>query len=161
MSSTHPGAVDAERLTALVDQLATELTALPEASFTERRAADQWSAAEVVGHLTELIPFWAHRAVVIARQPGGSWGRSLDDPDRVGAVAAAGDVPRGEALTRLRAAAHEAAALLSSIDDAGWHATGIHSERGDTPVAELVKTGLIAHVESHVRQATAAAQAAH
>ena len=108
MSGMHPGIGEAERLTAMVDDLAVRLAALSEASFAQRSGPEEWTAAEVVGHMTELMPYWAHRAVAIARQPGGSWGRSLDDPDRVGAVRAANDLQRAEALARLRNAAHEA-----------------------------------------------------
>ena len=159
MSGILPGIGEAERLTAMVDDLAVRLAALPEASFTQRSGAEEWTAAEVVGHMTELMPYWAHRAVAIARQPGASWGRSLDDPDRVGAVRTANDLPRAEALARLRNAAHEAATVLASLNENDWQTTGMHTERGATTIAELVKQGLVEHAASHVRQALTAAGA--
>src|SRR5688500_5268508 len=96
------GMTEAERLEAMVDELAERLTQLPESAFTQLAGPDDWTAAEVVGHMTEMMPYWATAAAAVAAEPGQSFGRALDDPDRVGAVAAANDVPRGEALARLR-----------------------------------------------------------
>src|SRR6187431_565858 len=112
MSDFRPGMADAERLEATVDELAARLTALPEPSFTRRTGVDDWTAAEVVGHMAELLPYWAGVASAVAAEPGRPLGRALDDPDRMGAVTAANAIPRGESLARLRHATHEASQVI-------------------------------------------------
>lgn len=153
----NPGVELAEQLEAQIDELIVELTALPEAAFTRRREPDEWSAAEVVGHLTEMMPYWAGVAVQVADAPGTELGRALDDPDRVGPVAAANEIARGEALGRLRAAAHAAAEALRSLDDQGWQATGAHRTAGPMTVEAMVRSLLVEHAAGHVQQALDAA----
>ncbi|MGH2583534.1 MAG: DinB family protein [Dehalococcoidia bacterium] len=161
MTDTRPGMTDAERLEAAVDELAAQLTALPEASFTHRATPEEWTAAEVVGHMAEMMPYWARAAAAVAAAPGQPFGRELDDPDRVGAVAKADDVPRGEALARLRHAAHEAATSIRSHDAAAWAQTGEHHSRGTMAVGAVIQLLMVEHAEAHVQQALDAAGATH
>lgn len=157
MSDDKPGLLDAERLLATVDDLITGLTALDEATFSRRPAADAWTAAEVVGHVTEMMPYWARAGRAIAASPGASFGRAEDDPDRVGAVRAANDRARAEALTRLRAAAHEAADIIATFDTAGWNAVGTNPGRGSRSVQWVITNLLVDHAVGHARQALQAA----
>jgi uncharacterized damage-inducible protein DinB len=157
MGGTYPGMIDAERLEALVDELAERLTQLPEAAFTRRSAPDEWTAAEVVAHMTEMMPYWARALSAVAADPSRRVGRALDDPDRVGAVAGANQVPRAEALTRLRHAAHETAAAISRFDEDTWRAERLHDTRGPMGIGEAVRALVIEHAEGHVRQALTAA----
>ena len=157
MTETRTNMTEAERLEAIVDDLATQLSALPEASFTHRSGAEEWTAAEVVGHMAEMMPYWARAAAAVAAEPGRSFGRQLDDPDRVGAVASANEVPRAEALARLRHAAHQAAASIRTHDGAALQAVGIHPRHGEMTAAHVIQELLIEHAEAHVRQALAAA----
>jgi uncharacterized damage-inducible protein DinB len=153
----RPSLIAADRLQAAVDDLATRLAALPEATFTRRPAPEEWTAAEVVGHMTEMMPYWARAALTVVRDPAQPFGRALDDPDRVGAVAAANTVPRAEALARMRSAAATAAAAIRDMDAAAWTTTGRHYARGETTVAALIETLVVEHAEGHCRQAVAAA----
>lgn len=161
MSDLQPGMTDAERLEAIVDELAARLTALPDSSFTYRAGPDEWTAAEVVGHLTEMLPYWAGVATAIANEPGRTFGRALDDPDRAGAVASANQVPRAESLARLRHATHEASHAVRALNTSQWQRSGVHPERGTMTVGRLIEDLMIDHAETHVQQALAAAEAAH
>lgn len=151
--TTHPGMADAERLEAMADELAAQLSALPEASFTRRAADGAWTAAEVVAHMTEMLPYWTLAAASVAADPGRPIGRELDDPDRVGAVAAANTIPRAEALAHLRQAAHEAAASIRAHDERAWSAQGKHYTRGPLTVADTIRTLVMEHAGIHCRQA--------
>ena len=157
MSDTYPGMIDAERLEALVDELAERLTQLPEAAFTQRTTPEEWTAAEVVAHMTEMMPYWARALAAVAADPGRPFGRALDDPDRVGAVAGANEVSRAEALTRLRHAAHEAATALSRLDESTWQMTGTHHTRGPMTIGDAARSLIVEHAEGHVQQALAVA----
>jgi uncharacterized damage-inducible protein DinB len=159
MSDLRPGLMDAERLEAAVDELAVRLTALPEPSFTRRTEVEEWTAAEVVGHMTELLPYWARITTAVAAEPGRSFGRALDDPDRVGAVATANVVPRGESLARLRHASHEASQTIRAFDSAQWSSAGMHPTNGTMTVGEMVQQLMIEHAIAHAHQALVAAGA--
>lgn len=159
MSDIRPGMTDAERLEATVDELAARLTALSEPSFTQRAGADDWTAAEVVGHMTEIVQYWARVATAVAAEPGRSFGRALDDPDRLGAVTAANAIPRGESLTRLRHATHEASQAIRAFDAAQWETAGIHPTNGSMTVGEIVRQLLVEHAIAHTHQALVAAGA--
>jgi hypothetical protein len=161
METTQPGMMEAERLEALVDDLAARLTALPEATFTRRPAAAAWSAAEVVAHMSEMMPYWAGAVVAAAQEPGRRIGRELDDPDRTGAIVGANDRPRAEALTRLRHAAHDAATAIRALDVAGWRARVAHYSRGAMEIGDAVRSLIVEHAEGHVHQALEAAGGAH
>jgi uncharacterized damage-inducible protein DinB len=159
MTDTRPAMAAAERLEAMVDDLAARLTALPEETFTHRPSAEEWTAAEVVGHMTEMMPYWASAATAVAAEPGRPFGRALDDPDRVGAVRAANDLSRAEALARLRHAAHEAANAIRPLDGVGWEARGMHHARGAMTAGQVLEELLVGHAAAHVRQALTAAGA--
>jgi hypothetical protein len=155
----HPGVNCAERLEAMVDELATRLSAVPEGSFVRRSGPDDWTAAEVVGHMTEMMPYWAGVAAAVAAEPGRSFGRPLDDPDRIGAVRAANDVHRAEALARLRHAARQTAESIRSHDTAAWQTRGLHPTRGPMTVGDVFESLVVEHAAGHCRQALDAAGA--
>jgi hypothetical protein len=159
MSDIRPGMADAERLEATVDELAARLTALPEPSFIQRAGVDDWTAAEVVGHMAELLPYWARVAGAVAAEPGRQIGRALDDPDRVGAVTAASAIPRGESLARLRHATHEASQVIRAFDIGQWETAGIHPTSGPMTVGEIVNALMVEHAIAHAHQALVAAGA--
>jgi uncharacterized damage-inducible protein DinB len=156
MTEIRPGMTDAERLEATIDELAARLTALPEPTFTQRTEAEEWTAAEVVGHMTELLPYWARVAAAVAAEPGRSFGRALDDPDRVGAVASANEVPRGESLARLRHATHEASQTIRAFDATQWDTAGVHATSGSMTVGEMVHQLMVDHAIAHAHQALVA-----
>ncbi len=153
----NPGVMGAERLEAMIDDLATRLAALPDASFVRRAGPGDWTAAEVIGHMTEMMPYWAHVAAAVAAEPGRAFGRELDDPDRLGAVRAANDLPRAEALARLRHAAHEAVTLMRTHDTAAWQTAGAHPTRGSMTVGNVINSLIVEHAEGHCQQALDAA----
>jgi hypothetical protein len=150
---------DAERLEAMVDDLAQRLNTLPESSFTRRASSEDWTAAEVIGHMSEMMLYWTRAAATVAREPGHAVGRALDDPERTGAVAGANAVPRAEALARVRHAAHEAATSIRSLDESAWNAEGLHHGRVTITAGEVITSLLVEHAEGHVQQALVAAGA--
>ena len=155
----NPAPATAERLTAAIDDFAARLAALPESSFTRRTGADDWAAAEVVGHMTEMMPYWARVAVAVAAEPGRAFGRDLADPDRIGAVQAANDRPRTEALARLRDAARQAAASIAAHSADAWRIEGVHPSRGRMTVGAVIESLVVEHAEGHIRQALESAGA--
>jgi hypothetical protein len=77
-----------ERLqTAVVSILAEADRLRPEDAYTSP-GADTWSAAEILAHLVEILPYWAEQARTVAArsEDGAPFCRTYDDPDRLAAV---------------------------------------------------------------------------
>ena len=157
MSDSSPAAAAGQRMITIGDDLVSRLAALPEATFTQRRRTDDWTAAEVVGHMTEIMAYWTRVAAAIADEPGRTFGRDLDDPDRLGAVRSANDRPRAEALGRLRDATRAAALALAALGPRAWQTEGVHVSRGPMTVGAVIETFLVQHAAGHSHQALAAA----
>jgi hypothetical protein len=141
-----------ERIEAQVDELVRMIAATTDTHWFHRPGPEEWTAAEVCGHIAEMLPYWAKQAQVIAANPGMTYGRAMDDPDRVGGVRSGATLSRQDAVERVRAATHEAVRALRSLPAAGWHAEAIHIERGTETVANLIEYALARHLETHVEQ---------
>src|ERR1700722_15167015 len=62
------------------DELIGSLDWGSEEAWLRKPADGEWSAAEIVGHIIELEPYWAREAARLAADPGVEIGRGLDDP---------------------------------------------------------------------------------
>jgi hypothetical protein len=141
-----------ERMEAQVDELVRVIAAASAEAWTRRHGDDQWTAAEVCGHVAEMMPFWAAQAREIAAAPGKRIGREEDDPRRVGGVRQGATLDRHQTVEHLRAAAAEAAATLRTLPDSAWSAEALSESRGRLTVEAMIDALLIQHLEEHVRQ---------
>ena len=142
-------------LTTLNDELIGSLDWVPDEAWTKRSGQDDWSAAEIVGHVVELEPYWARQAAYLAEHPGSSVGRTLEDPERLAGPNRGLSIPSKEARTRVAQAGEEAAEILRKIPDSAWTASGTWR---DEPIslAELLQRHLVDHVRDHLDQVTVA-----
>src|SRR5688572_33403330 len=60
---------------------------LSEEQFRRRPDPDEWTAAEITGHVSEAPLTFANHARRLAEEGGGQAGRPPDDPRRLAAVA--------------------------------------------------------------------------
>jgi len=130
----------------------------PEA-FRRRPAADAWTTAEITGHVIESPVTFAGQMSRVAASPGAPIGRPLDDPGRLGALAAIGDASPAEAAARVRAGVDAALAILRAIPPEGWQAAGTHPTLGAVAVTAMVERNIVNHLRDHLEQARAAAGA--
>jgi uncharacterized damage-inducible protein DinB len=137
------------------DELIGTLDWVTPEAWTKRPAESEWSAAEIVGHVIELEPYWAHQAEYLAQHPGAEIGRTLDDPVRLGGPERGSSLSAQEARTRLAQSGEEAAETLRRLPDTAWSTKGIW--RGtEVTIDELLERHLIVHVREHLEQITAA-----
>lgn len=141
-----------ERIEAQVDELIRILAAMPEDRWTRKPAPDEWSAAEVCGHIIEMMPFWAAQARAVAASPGLRFGRSEEDERRIEGIVRGARLSRHDAVEQIRAAAATAARAIRALPAAAWQAQGLHPTRGPMTVAEILTRLLAEHLESHVEQ---------
>ena len=126
----------------------------PEA-FQRRPAPEEWTAAELTGHVAEFPATFSEQARRVAESPGLQLGRSLDDPGRLAAVAKLAGAGPAEAAAMVRSGVQQAASTLRGIPAAGWEAKGQHRSLGEMSVAEVVERFIVCHLREHLRQARA------
>jgi hypothetical protein len=146
-----------QRLQAAVADVLRQADRLGPQDAYGRPEADAWSAAEILAHLVEMLPYWSEQAqaVAVRSQNGEPFGRTHDDPQRITAVRDhAHDDPR-ELVVGLRTSLDRAMALLRAIPSACWLRTGRHARRGEMTVAQIVEQFLVEHAEEHAHQLAA------
>lgn len=149
----------AEQVADLVAGLRDWLASLDPAWLYTAPAEGEWSVIALFAHLTDVLNYWPDVAIAIAAEPGRAFGRTLDDPDRTGAVLTHAGDPVDQMLAAFTAAGAQAQARLAEIPDAGWVVTGAHPRWGEITVADMVRRTLTGHLAAHWEQARAAYQA--
>ena len=139
------------------EEFARFVEGLPPEAFHRRPGPDDWTAAEVTGHVSEAPVTFAAHVRRVAETPGAAVGRPPEDPGRLAAVARLGDAGPAEGAQLVRRGVREACAILRAIPAAGWQARGVHSRLGELTVTELVRLSIVEHVRGHVAQAREAA----
>ena len=144
----------ARRLEIVGDEIAAWLRRPDMAERLRAAGSDEWSAAQILGHLIELIPYWMRdaRLLAAASSEPPHFGRTLDAPERLDGVqrGATGDLD--ELLRQLGAEIRAAAADIRGMSAAERAKTGIHNRRGEMPVSDVIEVLIVAHVEEHEAQ---------
>jgi hypothetical protein len=131
--------------------------ALSEEQFHRRTDPDEWTAAEITGHVSEAPLTFSNHARRLAVEGGGKAGRPPDDPGRLAAVERLADRGPKDGADLVRMGVREACAILRSIPDEGWSVESDHSRLGKTTVRALVESSVLEHLRGHLRQAKEAA----
>jgi hypothetical protein len=119
-------------------------------------SGERWDRGQVWAHLAEFIPYWIEQTrPVIPGQPSGApmrFGRTRNDPERIGAI----ERDRREPVTELWTATREHIALLriflAELSPEQWDAVGLHPTRGPMSVSEITEEFLVGHLEQHADQ---------
>jgi hypothetical protein len=130
---------------------------LSEQEFRRRPGPDEWTVAEITGHVSEAPLTFATHALRLAEQGGGASGRPPDDPGRLAAVARLADRGPKDGADLVREGVRDACAILQRIPEAGWSVMSEHARLGPTPVRRLIESFVLSHLRGHLRQAKEAA----
>jgi uncharacterized damage-inducible protein DinB len=146
------------RIETAVQQLVDTAEALPPQVLYAEPEPNEWPVMSILAHVVELMPYWARQALEVSgrAQDSQPFGRTHDDPDRIGAVQQHGRDSLDSMLPQVRAACTDAVDLLRQIPDDRWTRTARHANRGDMSVEQIVDQFLVTHVEEHLSQARAA-----
>src|SRR4029077_7529538 len=133
-------------------KLATLLKGKTRKQLMRRSAADKWSIAEIVAHLSdaELAISWRIRqvltnnAIPIQAYDQDLWARTFNYAHRD---------PR-ESLAIFRTLREANLALLKSVPRKLWENYGVHQERGNESVSHVVRM-VAGHDLNHLRQVEA------
>jgi DinB superfamily len=139
------------------EEFAAFVETLSDEQFQRRPAPDEWSAAEITGHVSEVPVTFATHARRVAAEGGGAVGRPPDDPGRLSAVARlAGRGPQ-EGAQLVREGVREACEILRSIPPEGWQTKGQSPRLGEVTMLAFIRDVAVEHVQGHLRQAQEAA----
>ena len=130
---------------------------LSEEQFRRRPDPNEWTAAEITGHVSEAPLTFATHARRLAEHGGGAAGRPPTDPGRLAAVARLADRGPKDGADLVRSGIREACAILRGIPEAGWAVMSAHVRLGQVSVRGMVESSVLSHLRGHLRQAKAAA----
>jgi uncharacterized damage-inducible protein DinB len=147
------------RLEQSVNRLLEDIQRLPGEVLYRAPEPGEWPVMSTLAHLAEMLPYWAHQAEGIARDPGKPFGRSHDDQDRIDAVEQHGRDSLDAIVPRIRASLDECERALRTLPSEAWTAAGVHPTRGSMTVEQLVESFLVKHADEHARQTQRTLQA--
>ncbi|HUF37011.1 MAG TPA: DinB family protein [Anaerolineales bacterium] len=159
---------DADKLH-MSEGLAGRLERVGEALAAEMRRAEtarglragpgeaEWSALEILGHVVEMIPYWlAHVRTIVAADEPPRFGRTLDSPERLAAVAAVDTLGPGRLVEQLETEVEAAARAIRGMSAEALAKKGLHLRRGEMTAGEVLGEFIVAHAEDHLEQVRAA-----
>jgi len=148
------GASFASGLEAAAEGLLAEVGTLPAELVSWKPADDVWSVMEILGHVSEFIPYWTGQAVQIARHQQEQWGRTHADTDRMDAVNRARSGSLADVTNEIRAGVGTAAATLRGLTDAELAAEAMsrNPRWGLKPASFVVEQLVVQHAEKHLGQ---------
>ena len=148
-----------QRIEQSVQRLIQEIERLPADVLYREPQPGEWPVMSTLAHLQELLPYWAHQAEGVVNAPDQPFGRTHEDPRRLGAIEAHGHDSLDAIVPRLRASLAECVATLRALPPDGWTRVGKSPTRGTMTVEEIVDAFLVRHAEEHAAQTQATLQA--
>jgi len=150
-----------QRLQETVDGLLGEIERLPADVLYREPTTGEWPVMSTLAHLAELMPYWAHQAEQIVREPNQPFGRTHADADRLGAIEQHGHDSLDAMVPRVRASLTECVATLRRLPDDALSKVGNSPQRGQMSVEQLVDQFICNHAAEHAEQIRATLQTLH
>jgi len=158
-TSESLGEAQARRLERVYEQVAALLRD-PDVASRLRTAPgeNEWSAMQILGHMTEMIPYWLNhcRILIAATGPPPRFGRTPGSPERLAGVSRGATARPDGLLTQLEGAVRSAATAIRKLSTEERGKRGINSERGELTVAEVIESFIVGHAEEHLAQVQSA-----
>src|SRR5690349_18002928 len=103
----------------------------------------EWSVMSTLAHLAELLPYWAHEAAHVATVPAAPFGRTHEDPRRLGAIEQHGRDALEAIVPSIRASLADCVSTLRTIPEEGWSTVGHSPTRGSMTVQQIVDAFIV------------------
>ncbi len=113
-----------------------------------------WGPGEILAHVAEMLPYWLGQVDVVSAaevQPA-PFGRTADDPRRLGAIERDRLLRVGELIDRIETGASEYQRRLDGLDDRDLATIGVHPRVGEMSIGDILERFAAAHAEDHVLQ---------
>lgn len=115
----------------------------------------EWGPREVLAHLVEMLPFWLGELERVVDGDGETpvpFGRTGDDPSRIGLVGRERTLPLRVLFSRLDAGFGAWIDRLPTLSDAELAKVGLHPREGEMPIWRFPARFITDHAEGHVTQ---------
>jgi len=149
LSHTANGEQPVKVQAATAKKLAKLIKGVPAGKLRKRPAPDKWSVQEILAHLAdaEIAGSWRMRAILGAP---GTPVAAFDQDSWVAALHYGKRDPR-QAVEQFRVLRETNLALLKSLKPEQWKHHGIHSERGEESIEQIVRM-FAGHDLNHLAQ---------
>ena len=114
-----------------------------------------WGPREVLAHVEEMLPFWLGEMerVIDGAGPGPTpFGRTADDPVRIGILVRDRGLPLRVLFGRIDAGLAAWEARFPSLTDADRARVGLHPRLGEMPAPDILERFVVGHAEDHIAQ---------
>ncbi|HEX7127092.1 MAG TPA: DinB family protein [Thermodesulfobacteriota bacterium] len=145
------------RLDAVLARLAAHAAAPVPTSLTDPdpTTGERWTAGQVWGHISEIVPYWLAQARRIVEAPPGErveTGRRTDDPARLAGVARGMQVAVPVLFDEARTAIGEARRFIAGLAPADLARETRHPRYGVMSLAAFLDRFIVGHLEEHAAQ---------
>ena len=131
-----------------------ELSALPPEELPRRR---EWVGREVLAHIDEMLPYWLGEIerVIAGHLEPVPFGREPTDLLRILTIDRDRTLPVYELYARLDNSLERALRRLLELDERQVARRGLHKQRGEMTIRQIVDVMLAEHLEEHCKQMAA------
>jgi DinB superfamily len=116
----------------------------------------QWGPPETLAHVAEMIPYWTgeiERVLDASADAGPTpFGRTGDDPLRLGVLERDRTLPPRELFARIDAGAERLAKRLEELGETQGGRLGVHRTVGELTIGGIAARFVADHLEEHDRQ---------
>jgi DinB superfamily len=146
-----------DRVVAAAGRIRAAAPLLPDEALTDPdpNTGERWDRGQVLAHVAEMLPYWAHQVELVAAGDQVPFGRVASDPGRLAAIERDRREDPARLLDRIDEGLAVVLALLDRLDDAALARTGRHQTLGDMTAAAIVDRFLVDHLEEHADQVDA------
>ena len=151
--STKKIAEYVKQLQAAQADLVAAVEAASEKSLATAPAEDEWSAAQVVGHVAELQPFWLKKARSLSTAHPEPLSRTIEEHEsRDIAVDVATRRTKDALVASLRTSNKAALEILKGMDDDALKRSGPRWGGEIATADQVISTYVVGHVVQHAEQ---------
>lgn len=138
----------------LTDQIIKQATDLSVATLHWKPSEQGWSVMEVLCHVEEAILYWLEELKHVVKTPGVEWGRGIDHPGRLAAVAHAKNRTFEDVLQGIHNTKQTVSGILGSMteSDLAIEAPSRNPKFGTKPMSFIVQHQLVEHLNTHLNQ---------
>lgn len=114
----------------------------------------EWVARETLAHVDEMLLYWLgeiERVLAGPKEPV-PFGRNPNDLIRLLTIDRDRTLPVGELYARLDSGLDRVVRRLLELDDRQCGRRGLHPQRGEMTIAQIVEVMLAGHIEEHCEQ---------
>ncbi len=144
-----------EAIQQTLTQMVQQCKVLSEESIRWKPSEEEWSILQILSHVKEATPYWINEAKRVIAKPGAEWGRGLQEPNRIAAVANPDELSVSETIAGLEAMVEIVRAELNQLTDEQLRIESPHrnfAKFGNKPVSFIIGHFIEEHVAGHLKQ---------